>query len=308
MGFFDLFSSEGRRRINANYEYAECKKIRANTIRLLRYKAHESTSFKYPDCIMLFNFVDSKYMVLTPSRGTLELGRFADSYCPNVGFVEDEKNSIELIDAVDKFKGESRERAGRFISAEIRNKFINEFMWNKDFVSNFEKNGFVITEKYELKYVIGASLFLDGRQIARSSLWKPKAKGHFSEALLQEIVEGSERNPSVRHLRFVIFICNPVGEGGKIGYDLYYSKSLNGLDKDSNKEFSRSVAQLRDFSYVLEDYFKAGAPYCDADKLEYIPEREDKHIDSLDFDEDVLHFQRVSQFVRNTDSSFEDLD
>lgn len=283
MGLSDLFSKSGREMLKARYDYERCASLRKATLKSFRDRATHDILFRYPDARLLLNSIDPHLMLLLKSQGRLQVGMFTDQYFPRLEFVGQYAATEELVTAVASFEHDVRTCSG-FIAQSRRDRFEALSRWLSD-VTTFQHKGYALTGTAELQYLIGGALFLNGQRIAVASLWHPKPRGYFSEKIL-ELFENRQRRTGTQKLTFITADCNPIMEGQKMGYSIYFDHSLLALDPQIRREFVSNVVSLRDFIYEIEEFFNPACGLCDEDRLEYTPDSFEDELSSEDLNYD----------------------
>ncbi len=284
MGFFDLFSKEGRDSARSKLEYDECDKARKARLLSFRTKASRDILFRYPDARMLVNRLDRRFMVLARTQRRLAVGKFADDYLPALDYVDDFASTGDRQASVARFR-QAMSRCKGNISEEARPRFENACKWlNSGVTESFATHGYSITGGANLDHVIGGALFLNGKRIAMASIWEPKPRGYFGGRLLEEVIHKTS-GPGVQVLTFVTADNNPIGEGQKMGYEIIFDRSLNYFHEGSRREFAEAITGLRDFLYEFDDLFRPDSPGLE-DRLNNIHPAAAEFLETADRDED----------------------
>jgi len=124
----------------------------------------------------------------------------------------------------------------------------------------------MVTDEISLEDIAGGALFLDGEQIALSSVFDTQPKDHFTQALLTNVIDGGERNPNIRSLVFKTAKCTILDEMMGFGIEYLYNKSMIAFDPDAKRDFITYITQLRDFLYCIEDFFNGIIPGTNEDR------------------------------------------
>lgn len=170
MGLLNLFSKNGRDSIKAKFEYDDCSKTRQARFHSYRKNAIQDIIFKYPDAQLLLNRLDQRFMIFLGSQGILQVGKFANDYYPKLDYIDDLATLEKRQTAVTQFRYQANRCVGS-ISEEAMPRFKNACRWlSKNVTETFQKKGYAITGKVDLKYLTGGALFLNERQIAKATI------------------------------------------------------------------------------------------------------------------------------------------
>lgn len=285
MGFLDQVR-EGREAAKSKREYAECYKARQERLRSFRSNAIVEFLFKYPDANLLLNSLDRKFLVSLKSRGGLLLGEFADDYYPRLDYVGDKENTSARSEAVARFRREVRGCEGN-----LSQKAMELIGASSEKAMSLQTKGFAIYGSTRLELLVGGALFLNGKNIATSTLWDPKPKGFLNARLYDEVLQGGDRGAGIQSLLFVTGDFDSGDNSQKMTYEILFDRSLQYFNEDNHKEFTGAICNLRDFILDVEDYFRRDRPETfDGCKLFLIQDAKDRAklwFESPDRDEDL---------------------
>lgn len=286
MGLLSLFSAQERESARSRKNYAQAEEILRSKLLSFRQNAIHDILFKYPEAPILLNHLDRRFMVVDKGNKQLLIGKFADDYFPKLDYVADTASVAERQIALNKFQLELEKRNGN-IGPEAKQKFEQVQRWlSKSTLTSFREKGYAITGSAELEYIIGGSLFLNGTQIAKATIWKPQPKGYFAARILKEVLEVSDARPGTQKLIFYTRDNDPIGQGQKMGYEIMFDRSLLALHPASKKAFLDTIVNLRDFLHVMEDDFRAHGERIEDSQLEYTNPQSANCLDSVDRGED----------------------
>lgn len=286
MGILSLFSPEVREAARSRKYYAQAEEVLRTKRLSFRQNAIRDILFKYPDAAILLNSLDRRFMVLDKGNKQLLLGKFADDYFPRLDYVSDTASVAERQQVLNAFQLELEKRNGN-IGREAKQRFEQGSRWLSDSTSAcFREKGYAITGSAELQYIVGGTLFLNGVQIARATIWEPQPKGYFATRILKQVLELAHTRPGTQTLTFYTVDCNPIGEGQKMGYEIMFDRSLLALQPASKKAFLDTIMNLRDFLHCMEDHFRDNAEGADESKVDYAWRQAADCLDSADRDDD----------------------
>lgn len=270
VGIFGLISKEKREAIRSKREYDECYRSWREKILSFRSNAIRELKTKHPDACFLINNIDRRFLAIIESQGTLLVGKCADDYYARLEYVGETASTSERDEAVARFRRDVRGSLGNISPANLP-RFRQSSKWLSDKTTeSFKSNGFAITGSVELKYLVGGSVFLDGKRIASSSIWNPERPGYFAEAIIPAILLNVKPGPGTHYLGFLTADSNPIGEGGIISYELALDSVV--YHPVWNGKLSSPLQNFLDFLSYIERYFGPNSPVADSDKLEYTSE------------------------------------
>jgi hypothetical protein len=266
MGFFNLFSAEGRERAKINREYEECfDSYRAKRLSF-RTNAINDILFQYPDARVLANRYDPRFMALLKT-GEIRVGEFADKYLPRLDYVDDMDSASEKRMATARFRHALSHSTGN-ISKDMMPIFKKRFSFMDPDGMSLMHKGYRITDTFVPEdtyygFLVGASLFLNDRKIATASIWDPQPKGYFSGKILERVIENLPIKEGLLKVSMCIVKCNWGGEWTKCGYEFVLGSLPADVDEFFRKEQVNMIINLRDFMYDIQDHIKIEAESLD---------------------------------------------
>lgn len=255
--------------------YQQCFAHRRQLLDSFRHNAITEHSFKYPGAQILVNRLYSDFMVLRKNDGVLDHGMFADYESPFLHYVPDDANAIERMAVVTAYEQDVQQACGvlRRDSAHIPNFRLRE----RD---SFKEEGHKIWHTTEINNLWGGALFLDGKQIAKSTVLEPKPANYFSTKLYDYVFRRVNDTPT-GHSSLVLVLgelnfCSP---SDAYRYEISFPNKLDLLSPQGDPQIKGAILALRDFLSNIEDVLVE--PQVDEEnKVEFLFDRDKALFDS----------------------------
>jgi hypothetical protein len=178
----------------------------------------------------------------------LLLGKFADDDYPRLDYVGEKATTTERAGAVARFRNRVSNGDWDFYQDPAAKSRIGQ------------SEGFAIYGSTRLEFLVGGALFLNGKNIAKATLWDPKPKGFLNARLFDEVLHGGDRRAGIQSLLFVTGDFDSGDNSQKMTYEILFDRSLQYFNEDNRKEFIGEICNLRDFICDVEDYFRPDRP------------------------------------------------
>jgi hypothetical protein len=256
VGILDLFNKQKRDLWLAKADNEQCLKERRTLLNSFRSNAISELSFKHPDALFLSNPLHAKFMVHSASAGQILLGQYADYYAPFLEFVAHAANLPQWLGANADFRKQLATRDG-VVRADTREKFkaLRSF-YREDFVEGFKRRGFAVTSSFEACWLFGGAVFLNGEQIARSTVWSPKPPGYFAEQIYKHVIQTRHRTPTgFSNLVLKMSKCHTNYGPSQYHYEMHFGNGDNFSDTVRPSASLKNIMELRNFLSVIERDF-----------------------------------------------------
>lgn len=254
MGFFSGFKDKAALAV-AKADYEKCSAHRTQQRAEFRKNLVNAFGLQVKDAVFLLNTMSPFFMIWSPSQNMLAAGQFADSYQVYLDFVPFDATTAAVQKVVFEYQ-RSVQRAHGIICDTRFQEFAARAAARKLSDSHrdlFKNNGLIISAAAEPGQVYGAALFLNDKQIARSTCLEPKRLGYFADQLFEHAL--LRRNVSGKgssYLYLAISVSQP-GHGPEVFYyQLVFDDRVDYSTADSNNRYKLSLDNLRDFLYELE--------------------------------------------------------
>ncbi len=251
MGLFNLFDKEKRNASNSISQYNRCADIRIDIIKSFRINALAEIKLKYPNSEILMNYKSTIFFVICKDRNQIFIGWFADLCAPCLDFISNDKNTEDRLIAVKKFNESLKNRRG-VIALESYGKAGCDGYHYPDSRKSFFEKGYEFLTDFEAGRLFGASLFLNGSQIGKSSFLNPRKIGYFSDVIYENIIDKKIRtNTGFSKLTLILNRLNYIGGSHIFGYEVIF-----GNENQTNTRYALSsnsgIIGLRDFLSSIE--------------------------------------------------------
>lgn len=258
MGIFDIFSKEKRDRAQSIFDYDACRKHRELKLLSFRHAMRDQFSFEYPDGFILSNQYCRSFLVYSKGSGLVQKGNFADDVYPKIEYFTVDASTSDRLKELQSYAAKVKNATGNICKDEMKRFDAETRTLYDEYKKGFIAKGFSIISEMDLNYVYGAAIYLNGRTIAISTIWKKQPSSHFSKALQKHVIEGrpTERGTSVVEL--VIGCCNPINERWEFRYDILFDDGCDFSKVDDNNGYKKAIAELNAFMFAFECEINGG--------------------------------------------------
>lgn len=263
MGLFDFFKKNKRTLILTRADYELCSRKRREQLDSFREKARAYLKFKYPNSIILMNNIHTGFIILNRTMNHIHQGEFADYYAPFLAHVRPDAEYHELIEALYDYK----EQVNLWQSGSLIKEHEFYYCHDSDWSNEFNKNGFYLKDDYrygdviDVESLFGISIYLNGIQIAFSSIWRRKSAGYFAECIFKEIINSKQSTTTGLSVITVVVGCFTIANEecvgcetpNKIHFEIYFGNGEALSDPNYNSDSKQCIISLRDFLDYVEN-------------------------------------------------------
>jgi hypothetical protein len=252
VSIFDIFNIEKRERTKSLSDYDSCHKHRKAKLQLFRLQAMQELKFEYPNSIILINRLSPKFYIYAKGDSKILQGDYADEYYPELAFVGGEASTEARNKEIKNYTLKVKNSVGNV--CKIRSGVqggISSFISGNQYKSDIRIKGFGVYLDWEVKYIYGMAIYLNGREIASSTVWDKKPSNHFAKVLSDKIIHGNSTESGFSCLELVLGYCNP-GESANIRYDILFDDRVNYSNVDEGNSYRQAFNDLNAFISVFE--------------------------------------------------------
>lgn len=253
MSIFDIFSKEKRERAQSIFDYDACRKHREVKLLSFRQAMRHQYSFEYPDGFILANKYCRNFIIYSKASGKLQIGDFADDFYPRIEYITEEAATEERRKEVIAYQQKLKSARGNICKSSMP-KF--GFVSFTDFTSHDSKvmhKGYGVFNDLSLEFIYGAALFLNGREIALSTVWDKQSSSYFAKSLQKYVIEGRPTQKGISAVELVIGYCSPINEHYNFRYEILFDDRCDYTKADDGNVYRKAFNELNAFMFAFEN-------------------------------------------------------